>query len=124
MRPSRRSFVQSAAAVSALAPSLALATEAAPGLVRPLKILILGGTGFTGPQQVRYALSRGHQVTLFNRGRQPHEWPGAVEELIWDRNAGDLKALAAAPGQPGWSVAAIYYHISVDPSAKPLLTST
>ena len=63
-------------------------------------------------------------MTLFNRGRQPHEWPGAVEELIWDRNAGDLKALAAAPGQPGWSVAAIYYHISVDPSAKPLLTST
>ena len=93
MRPSRRSFLQSAAAVSALAPSLAFATEAAPGPVRQLKILILGGTGFTGPHQVRYALSRGHHVTLFNRGRQPHEWPGAVEELIGDRNAGDLKAL-------------------------------
>jgi len=44
---------------------------------------------------VRYALSRGHQVTLFNRGRQPHDWPGAVEELIGDRNTGDLKALEA-----------------------------
>ena len=95
MRPSRRSFVQSAAAVSALAPSLAFAAEAAPGPMHPLKILILGGTGFTGPHQVRYALSRGHQVTLFNRGRQPHEWPGAVEELIGDRNAGNLKALEA-----------------------------
>jgi 2'-hydroxyisoflavone reductase len=58
-----------------------------------LRILILGGTGFTGPHQVRYALSRGHQITLFNRGKQPHEWPGAVEELIGDRNIGDLKAL-------------------------------
>jgi 2'-hydroxyisoflavone reductase len=60
---------------------------------KPLRILILGGTGFTGPHQVRYALSRGHKLTLFNRGKQPHEWPGAVEELIGDRNTGDLKAL-------------------------------
>jgi 2'-hydroxyisoflavone reductase len=60
---------------------------------KPLRILILGGTGFTGPHQVRYALSRGHKITLFNRGRQPHEWPGAVEELVGDRNTGDLKAL-------------------------------
>jgi 2'-hydroxyisoflavone reductase len=60
---------------------------------KPLRILILGGTGFTGPHQVRYALSRGHKVTLFNRGKQPHEWPGPVEELIGDRNTGDLKAL-------------------------------
>jgi 2'-hydroxyisoflavone reductase len=61
---------------------------------RKLRILILGGTGFTGPHQVRYALGRGHRITLFNRGKQPHEWPGAVEELIGDRNTGDLKALA------------------------------
>ena len=38
-------------------------------------------------------MSRGHQITLFNRGKQPHEWPGAVEELMGDRNTGDLKAL-------------------------------
>jgi len=95
MPQTRRSFVQSAAAVSALAPSLVFAGESAPGPARPLKILILGGTGFTGPHQVRYALSRGHRVTLFNRGRQPHDWPGAVEELIGDRNTSDLKALEA-----------------------------
>jgi len=59
-----------------------------------LRILILGGTGFIGPNQVRYALARGHQVTLFNRGRQKETWPGPVEELIGDRNTGDLKALA------------------------------
>ena len=57
-------------------------------------MLILGGTGFIGPPQVRYALSRGHEVTLFNRGRQKAEWPGKVEELIGDRDTGDLKALA------------------------------
>jgi 2'-hydroxyisoflavone reductase len=60
---------------------------------KPLRILILGGTGFIGPHQVRYALSRGHTVTLFNRGRQKQEWPGNVEELLGDRNSGDLKAL-------------------------------
>ena len=60
---------------------------------KPLRILILGGTGFTGPHQVRYALARGHKITLFNRGRRPKEWPGPVEELVGDRNTGDLKAL-------------------------------
>lgn len=60
---------------------------------KPLSILILGGTGFTGPHQVRYALARGHRLTLFNRGRRPKEWPGEVEELTGDRNTGDLAAL-------------------------------
>src|ERR1043165_736873 len=60
---------------------------------KPLKILILGGTGFTGPFQVKYALSRGHQVTVFNRGRtHPGELPKEVEQLIGDRN-GKLDAL-------------------------------
>jgi 2'-hydroxyisoflavone reductase len=72
----------------------ALAAETPKRAEKPMRILILGGTGFTGPHQVRYALARGHQVTLFNRGKQPQQWPGQVEELIGDRNAGDLKALA------------------------------
>ena len=55
--------------------------------VKPLKILILGGTGFTGPFQVRYALSRGHAVTVFNRGKtHPGELPKAAEQLLGDRN--------------------------------------
>jgi 2'-hydroxyisoflavone reductase len=61
--------------------------------VKPLRILILGGTGFIGPYQVRYALSRGHKVTTFNRGKtHPGELPGEVEQLIGDRN-GQLDAL-------------------------------
>lgn len=71
----------------------ALAADMTKRSDRPLRILILGGTGFTGPYQVRYALSRGHSVTLFNRGREPVDWPGQVEQLQGDRNTGDLKAL-------------------------------
>jgi 2'-hydroxyisoflavone reductase len=60
---------------------------------KSLRILILGGTGFTGPIQVRYALSRGHQVAVFNRGRtHPGELPKEAEQLIGDRN-GKLDAL-------------------------------
>jgi len=61
--------------------------------IKPLRILILGGTGFTGPFQVRYALDRGHQVTVFNRGlTNPGELPKEVEQLVGDRN-GQLDAL-------------------------------
>jgi 2'-hydroxyisoflavone reductase len=57
-------------------------------LMKSLHILILGGTGFTGPYQVRYALSRGHKVTTFNRGKtHPGELPSGVEQLIGDRNS-------------------------------------
>ncbi|MDP3761848.1 MAG: hypothetical protein Q8R01_15170 [Ramlibacter sp.] len=59
-----------------------------------MRILILGGAGLTGPHQVRYALARGHSVTLFNRGRTalPADLAG-VEQLQGDRAAGDLRAL-------------------------------
>lgn len=61
---------------------------------KPLNILILGGTGFTGPFQVAYALARGHKVTTFNRGRRPiAEWGDRVEQLVGDRTTGDYKAL-------------------------------
>src|SRR5258706_8174858 len=95
MRTTRRSvMMMSALAASGLAVPAPGAHAATGEPMAKLRILILGGTGFTGPHQVRYALARGHQVTLFNRGRQPRDWPGQVEELIGDRNTGDLKALA------------------------------
>jgi 2'-hydroxyisoflavone reductase len=58
---------------------------------RALDLLILGGTGFIGPFQVRYALERGHNVTLFNRGSGQEMFP-ELETLIGDRN-GDLESL-------------------------------
>jgi len=69
------------------------AAEKSDKATKPLRILILGGTGFTGPFQVRYALDRGHKVTVFNRGRtHPGELPKEAEQLIGDRN-GQLDAL-------------------------------
>jgi 2'-hydroxyisoflavone reductase len=52
----------------------------------PKRLLILGGTGFLGPAIVEVALARGHQVTLFNRGKtRPGLFPG-VEKRIGDRD--------------------------------------
>ena len=62
-----------------------------PPAPRRLDILILGGTGFIGPFQVRYALDRGHNVTLFNRGSGEAVFP-YLETLEGDRN-GDYSAL-------------------------------
>jgi len=59
---------------------------------KPLRILVLGGTGFIGPYQVRYAVARG-QVTVFNRGRRQADLPSSVEHLAGDRSVGDLSSL-------------------------------
>ena len=57
-----------------------------------MSILVLGGTGFIGPHVVQHALARGHEITLFNRGRtNTHLFP-EVEKLVGDRND-DLTAL-------------------------------
>ncbi|MBR9990372.1 MAG: NAD-dependent epimerase/dehydratase family protein [Gemmatimonadetes bacterium] len=57
-----------------------------------MRLLILGGTGFIGPHQVRYAVERGHDVTIFNRGRSAGMFDG-VEEVTGDRAVGDYAAL-------------------------------
>jgi 2'-hydroxyisoflavone reductase len=88
---SRRSFLAtSAAGVAAAAMTRPAITAPA---AKPLRILILGGTGFTGPHQVRYAVARGHKVTVFNRGKtNPGVLPDGVEHLEGDRN-GNLESL-------------------------------
>src|SRR5437588_12695470 len=94
MNATRRHFIKlSAGAGVALGFGVRSTDLFAEKSVKPLRILILGGTGFTGPYQVRYALSRGHKVTTFNRGKtHPGELPKEVEQLIGDRN-GELDAL-------------------------------
>jgi 2'-hydroxyisoflavone reductase len=69
-----------------------LSTPAPARAAKPLRILILGGTGFIGPYQVQYAVARGHKVTVFNRGKRQADLPKAVEHLQGDRN-GQLDAL-------------------------------
>lgn len=101
MSTTRRDFlVRSAAAAGALGlglvPRVAFGDEHEPSGARaakPLNILILGGTGFTGPEQVNYALSRGHHVTLFNRNKtRPDMFKGKVDQLIGDLST-DTSAL-------------------------------
>src|SRR3954466_14442056 len=92
LKMTRRKFIQLSAAVGTA--GFKANDLFAESSVKPLRILILGGTGFTGPFQVKYALARGHKVTVFNRGKtHPGELPEGVEQLIGDRNTGDLKAL-------------------------------
>jgi nucleoside-diphosphate-sugar epimerase len=70
-----------------------LRSKIGPRAPKPLDILILGGTGLTGPYQVRYALARGHKVTVFNRGRHNDRLPNGVTELVGDRNLHQVDAL-------------------------------
>ena len=88
MKTSRREFLATTAVAAVSARSFG-----APGKApSPMRILILGGTGFLGPHQVEYARRRGHQVTLFNRGKTAPDLFPDIEQLRGDRND-DLEAL-------------------------------
>ena len=97
----RRSFITAglgAAATLALpacAGNGAGVASAKPG--KPLRILVLGGTGFLGPHFVEAARAKGHALTLFNRGKSnPTRFSGEdfkdIEQLRGDRKT-DLSAL-------------------------------
>jgi 2'-hydroxyisoflavone reductase len=97
--PNRRTFLRGAAAGAAglaLSPGLAWSQRPIERAPRALRILILGGTNYLGPFQVKYALERGHSISIFNRGRRvPALYPEVferVEKLEGDRN-GDLRSL-------------------------------
>lgn len=100
MTSNRREFLKSSAVLGGalgvgLSSPLSLAHALEAGRFRnvqqapaPLRILILGGTGLQGPDQVEYAVARGHKVTTFNRGQRN---PGilnnlkGVTQLVGDR---------------------------------------
>ena len=48
-----------------------------------MKILLIGGSGFTGPSTVKALLDGGHQVTVFHRGNT--KAPAGTEEILGDR---------------------------------------
>ena len=57
-----------------------------------MRLLILGGTIFVGRHCAAEALSRGHQVTLFHRGRHGTDLFPSAERILGDRDGG-LEAL-------------------------------
>jgi len=93
---SRRDFLSRSAALGLAAIGLEACRPSGRavegGASRPLRILILGGTGFIGPHIVRRSRVRGHTVTLFNRGRSNADLFPDLETLIGDRD-GQLDAL-------------------------------
>jgi len=50
-----------------------------------MKILILGGTGLTGPFTTRYLVEQGHQVTIFHRGKHQLDLPPGVNRILGER---------------------------------------
>ena len=63
-----------------------------------MNLLILGGTRFLGRHLVDAALARGHDVTIFTRGRTPVPWRGRVTALACDRDPRIAPGLAALDG--------------------------
>ena len=53
-----------------------------------MKLLIIGGTRFVGRAITQEAIDKGHQVTLFNRGKSNADLFPTVEKLIGDRDGG------------------------------------
>ncbi len=92
MENSRRKFIKNSMALGAASLISPYGLEAS-NIFRPnqskLKILILGGTSFLGPHQISHALSRGHEVSIFTRGKTVpkihKELFDKVEKLVGDR---------------------------------------
>lgn len=104
MTPTRRDFIRTAAAAGAILGANLEPLHAAspPAVSRPrplgapprrIRLLILGGTGFIGPHQVRYAKERGHTLTLFNRGKTNPGLFRDIEKLEGDRAVGNYSSL-------------------------------
>ena len=87
-----------------------------------MKLLILGGTSFLGPHTVDAAVARGHELTLFNRGKTNADIFPQLELLMphaqkaFDLLVGQVEnkvalppsqcvprgsAISGAPAQPG-----------------------
>ena len=99
MATTRRNFIQltvlaGAAGVALTSRAGANGTAAPAAAGTPLKILVLGGTGLIGPPMVSYAVARGHEVTLFNRGKTNTDLFPDLEKLQGDRND-DISSIAA-----------------------------
>jgi 2'-hydroxyisoflavone reductase len=51
-----------------------------------MKLLVLGGTRFLGRHVVEAALTRGHAVTIFTRGKLPVPWGDRVAARVGERD--------------------------------------
>lgn len=57
-----------------------------------MRVLVVGGTRFIGRHTVQELLRRGHEVTLFHRGKTPNPFGGQVDDRLGDRlDAGSVE---------------------------------
>lgn len=136
MHTTRRTFIRTTAATTAAFAAAPLAfarprrddpkpavDAAAKPAASKLKILILGGTAFLGPELVEAAQTRGHTLTLFNRGKtRPNLFPD-IEKLRGDRDPKKDEGLKALEGDRTWDAVidtSGYYPRMVKASAELL----
>ena len=60
-------------------------SSATLGLTSPVRVLVVGGTRFIGRHTVSELLRRGHEVTIFHRGKTPSPFGVQVSEILGDR---------------------------------------
>jgi 2'-hydroxyisoflavone reductase len=65
-----------------------------------MRVLVLGGSWFVGAAVVEAACAAGHEVTVFNRGRTPAQYPPGVRQVHGDRQ--DPRSLAELAGHGPW----------------------
>ena len=97
MSNSRRNFIKKSALFTATLPLIGSSLfSCVSSEEKQLSILILGGTSFLGPHQIKYALERGHKISIFTRGKTKPNVNVAVfekvEHLVGDRE-NNLSAL-------------------------------
>ena len=64
-----------------------------------MRVLIIGGTRFTGPRIVRQLTENSHEVAVMHRGQSSACVPGGVHAIVGDRNrlrdhADEIRAFA------------------------------
>jgi len=67
--------------------------QRAGAAAKPLRVLMLGGTGFIGPHTIAALRRGGHQITLFNNDKESAKKFPELESLFGDRD-GKIEALS------------------------------
>ncbi len=65
-----------------------------------MRILLIGGTGFTGPAVVSQLMARGHDVTVLHRGQTTDALSRGATEILVDRKDGERLTSAIASASP------------------------
>ena len=88
-----------------------------------MRILIIGGGVFLGRALLDAALRRGHQASVFNRGRSRQQWPAGVTVYTGDRRSESHLPAADGPWDAVIDTCG-YCPADVEPTAAALGDST